>query len=50
MTKEGSVPRDEGDVKIKEAQSIMNEISMLKHEMTRDKPLKSVQNFVPELY
>lgn len=49
MIKEGSVPRDVADVRIKEATSIMNEISMLKHEMTRDKPLKSVSSFVLDL-
>ncbi|EKM77045.1 hypothetical protein AGABI1DRAFT_108419 [Agaricus bisporus var. burnettii JB137-S8] len=44
MIKEGSVPKEVGDVKIEEASSIMNKISMLKYEMTRDKPLNPIPN------
>lgn len=50
MIKEGSVPKEVGDVKIEEASSIMNKISMLKYEMTRDKPLKSVPTSISDFY
>jgi len=43
--KRGVSPKDVLDAKIKEALAIVNEISKLKYEMARDRPIKSVQTF-----
>jgi len=44
--KRGVSPKDLLDAKIKEALAIVNEISKLKYEMARDRPIKSVQTFL----
>lgn len=47
VLKNGVDPKDVLEAKIKEALGIVNEISKLKYEMARDRPLKSVQILSP---
>ncbi|EKM77046.1 hypothetical protein AGABI1DRAFT_130770 [Agaricus bisporus var. burnettii JB137-S8] len=44
LVKEGSISKEVGDVKIEETSSIMNKISLFKHEMTQNEPFHPIPN------